>query len=137
MGIPFARWGARPFIVHPFRYPEAACHDIEARPDYEKTSESGILNPGRMALEWQAMLSRDKALTKAEIARTTGISRARVTQIMNLLGLPKGILAHISSLTTGDDLRQFSERHLRSILAMNGNAARISGFHKLCQHCAS
>ncbi|MCG2661792.1 MAG: hypothetical protein L6437_16295, partial [Kiritimatiellae bacterium] len=76
MGIPFARWGAQPFIVHPFRYPEAACHDIETQPDDETTSKPGILNPIRLALEWQAMLARDKTLTKAEIARKTGISRA-------------------------------------------------------------
>ena len=133
MGIPFARWGARPFIVHPFRYPEAACHDIEVQPDNENTSESGILNPVRMALEWQAMLARDKALTKAEIARKTDVSRARVTQIMNLLDLPKGILAHVSSLTTSDDIRLFSERNLRSILVMNGTAAKLTAFQQLRQ----
>jgi len=88
-----------------------------------------------MALEWQAMLSRDKALTKAEIARTTGISRARVTQIMNLLSLPKGILAHVSSLTTSDDLRQFSERNLRNILAMKNTAAKLTAFQQLRQQC--
>ena len=133
MGIPFARWGAQPFIVHPFRYPEAACHDIEAQPDHEATSKPGILNPVRMALEWQAMLVRDKALTKAEIARKTDISRARVTQIMNLLDLPKGILTHVSSLTTSDDIRLFSERNLRSILVMNGTAAKLTAFQQLRQ----
>ena len=133
MGIPFARWGARPFIVHPFRYPEAVCHDMEARLDHETTFKPGILNPVRMALEWQAMLARDKALTKAEIARKTDVSRARVTQIMNLLDLPKRILTHVSSLTASEDLRLFSERNLRSILVMNGTAAKLTAFQQLRQ----
>ena len=55
-------------------YPKAAGHDIEARPDHETTSEPGILNPVRLALEWQAMLARDNALTKATIARNMGLS---------------------------------------------------------------
>ena len=135
MGIPFARWGAQPFIVHPFRYPEAACHDMEARPDHANTSESDILNPVRMALEWQAMLARDKLLTKTEIARKTDISRARVTQIMNLLDLPKEILSHFVSLTAKEDIRRFSERKLRSILAITGAAARLAAFRQLRQQC--
>jgi hypothetical protein len=116
-------------------YPEAACCDIEAQPDNENISEPGILNPVRLALEWQAMLARDKVLTKAEIARKTDVSRARVTQIMNLLGLPKGILAHVSSLTTSDDLRQFSERNLRNILAMKNTAAKLTVFQQVRQQC--
>ncbi len=106
---------------------------MEAQPDIENTSEFGILNPVRLALEWQAMLAKDKALTKAEIARKTDVSRARVTQIMNLLNLPKDILAHFSSPPAGDDLRPFSERNLRNILAMKNTAAKLTAFQQLRQ----
>jgi len=128
MGIPFSRWGACPFIVHPFRYPEAACHDIEARPDHETTSEPGILNPVRLALEWQAMLARDNALTKATIARNMGLSRARVTQIMNLLDLPKSIISVIAGLQKPAQIRIVSERKLRAMLELTSKPAQRRAF---------
>jgi hypothetical protein len=37
------------------------------------------------ALEWQRQLESGEVLTRAAIARREGLSRARVTQIMNVL----------------------------------------------------
>ena len=128
MGIPFARWGAQPFIVRPFRYPEAACHEMEARPDHESTSKSGILNPVRMALEWQQMLADDTTLTMAKIARNMGLSRARVTQIMNLLDLPEPIISFVAGLQKPTQIRIVSERKLRAMLELTSKPAQRRAF---------
>ena len=77
------------------------------------------------------MLATGQSANMSEIARTMGISRARVTQIMNLLHLPQEILAHVAALTATDQLRVFSERHLRAILAMETTVAQLAAFRQV------
>lgn len=48
-------------------------------------------NPLRLAREWQKGLETGRCASQAAIAREHGISRARVTQLMNLLkNFPNG-----------------------------------------------
>jgi hypothetical protein len=42
-----------------------------------------------LALEFQRLLDERVVNSRAEIARRHGLSRARVTQVLNLLGLPQ------------------------------------------------
>jgi hypothetical protein len=44
-------------------------------------------NPVTLAREWKEALERGEYASKADLARNKGISRARVTQILNLLKL--------------------------------------------------
>ena len=81
-----------------------------------------------MALEWQAILARDKAFTKAKIARNTGISRARVTQIMNLLDLPEPIISFVAGLQKPSQIQIVSERKLRAILELTSKPAQRRAF---------
>jgi ParB-like chromosome segregation protein Spo0J len=97
---------------------------------------SKVMNPVQTALEWKRMLAEDGTLTKAKIAGNMGISRARVTQIMNLLTLPEEVLNHVAPLTDRRELRVFTERHLRQILAIQGSAARLTAFTVLRQRAA-
>ena len=46
-------------------------------------------NPICLAREYKKMIDIGEAKNKAELARIKGISRARVTQILNLLKLDK------------------------------------------------
>lgn len=137
MGIPCSRWGAHPFIVHPIPYPENYLATLNAvrRPAPRRIilSQNLVLT----ALTWRSMMEADRMLTMAKIARNMGISRARVTQIMNLLDLPREILSHVSSLTAREDILRFSERKLRSIHAKAGTAARLAAFRRLCRQTAS
>ena len=47
-------------------------------------SERKIRNPIFLALEYENMIKKREVSSKAELARKLGISRARVTQMMNL-----------------------------------------------------
>jgi hypothetical protein len=50
---------------------------------------------------------------------------------MNLLRFPDDILDHVASATSNDHLRLFSERTLRSSLALKSGAARHAAFCRL------
>ncbi|MBI5969965.1 MAG: hypothetical protein HY884_02290 [Deltaproteobacteria bacterium] len=52
----------------------------------------------RKAIEWQKLLESENRTSKADIARSEGLSRARVTQIMYLLNLTPEIQKHILSM---------------------------------------
>ncbi len=52
-------------------------------------------------------------LTKAELARMLGISRARVTQILNLLKLPEELKEEIEAMGDNWERRVVTERMLR------------------------
>ena len=61
------------------------------------------------------MIDLGEVSNQAELARIKGISRARVTQIINLLKLDKKIIDNLEQ--TGDpmDRKLISERELRKI----------------------
>jgi len=48
-----------------------------------------------------------------EIAKREGLSRARVTQVMNLLKLPDEIKMFLTGLDDSQEIRKHSERKLR------------------------
>jgi hypothetical protein len=75
-------------------------------------------NPIYLAQEWREALDNNKYASPAALARSLKISRARVTQIMNLLLLSPEVKDMISSL--GDPLRMpaVCERRLRPLLAL-------------------
>lgn len=55
-------------------------------------------------------------LTRAELARKLGISRARVTQVLNLLKLPEDLKDEIERMGDYWGRRLVTERMLRSKL---------------------
>jgi len=63
------------------------------------------------------MLAADPELSMAKIARTQGFSRARVTQIMNLLRLPEQARETLLALSDPKQIRSLTEHRLRSIIA--------------------
>ena len=65
--------------------------------------------------------------SQAEIAKRYGISRARVTQVLNLLRLPQEIL---SLLADSGDVK-WSERRLRGVLALSSAADQIAAVEEL------
>lgn len=58
----------------------------------------GYRNPIVLAQEWQRMLGEGQCLSRAELARKLGVSRARVTQVLGLLGLAPKVLEAIVGL---------------------------------------
>jgi len=52
-------------------------------------------------------------LSRADLARKLGLSRARVTQMLNLLGLPEKLITEIEEMGDNWERRLMTERILR------------------------
>ena len=66
--------------------------------------------------------------SRAEIARRYGLSRARVTQVLNILGLPKPALKLLLAIAC--DVA-FTERRLRPILHLPTVAEQLGALKEL------
>jgi len=85
------------------------------------------------AVEYQKMLSMGVAKNKAEIARIEGVSRARVTQILNLINLAPEIRNYLNQIADQNDLKILTERRLRKIAKINNHKLQIEKFQELLQ----
>lgn len=65
------------------------------------------------------MIDSGEAKNQAELAKIKGISRARVTQIINLLKLDKSIIDHLEQIGDPMDRKVISERELRKIIHLS------------------
>ena len=83
------------------------------------------VHPFQLALRWQREIMADPQITKARIATREGLSRARVTQIMNLLQLPELIRRQLQDPPPPLNIHAFSERRLRAIIAKNDEKSRM------------
>lgn len=80
--------------------------------------------PGRgasllaLAHRFEGLLASGAVKDYAELARLGHVSRARITQIMNLLNLAPAIQEYLLSIESpeGNSVKAISERHLRRIL---------------------
>ena len=84
------------------------------------------------AYEFQKLLDDGVVNSRAEIARRYGISRARVTQVMSLLRLSRPVREQLLALPVHEQAR-YSERRLRTMLALKTEAARSRAFELLYQ----
>jgi hypothetical protein len=75
-------------------------------------------NPIALAQGWQALLASGACANRAALARTLGVTRARVTQILGLLELAPQVIAGLAAL--GDPLPRpiVTERGLRSLVRL-------------------
>ncbi|MFC1562557.1 hypothetical protein ACFL4Z_00725 [candidate division KSB1 bacterium] len=68
------------------------------------------------ARRYQEYLERKDVVTKTEIAEIFGVSRARVTQYLNLLKLPKLIIQILDKNRENTEVKKyFTERRLRPL----------------------
>ena len=91
------------------------------------------IHPFLLAQSWRQELDRDTGLTKAKIAAREGISRARVTQVMNLLQLPDEIQAGLLKPPAPLGIHYFSERSLRVLVACGDEEIQASRWQNLVQ----
>ncbi len=75
-------------------------------------------NPIYLAREWRRLLDSGKYSSPASLSRHLQVSRARVTQIMNLLQLSPEAKDMISSLGDPVNTHFVSERRLRPLLKL-------------------
>ena len=63
------------------------------------------------------MLDDGEVGSLSELAEKEGLTRARVTQIMNLLKLPDEMREFLAKLDDPKEIRKYSERRLRQNLS--------------------
>jgi hypothetical protein len=69
-----------------------------------------------LAKEWQGLIDKGVCQSRADLARRLGYSRARITQIMNLLKLPPQMLKIIEMLGDPMLVPSINERKIREIV---------------------
>ena len=79
---------------------------------------------------YQAIMTQ-KRLTKAQLARKKKTSRARITQIMNLLKLDPEIRDYIKNIDNPDQITYFTERKLRAIATIKNSKKQHDEFERL------
>jgi len=88
------------------------------------------VNPIRQALAMRQLLGMPGIATKADIAKHLGISRARITQTLNLLKLAPEIQEHVLGLPD-DEAALLTERRLRPLTQIPSPSMQIETFRKL------
>jgi hypothetical protein len=85
----------------------------------------------RKAVTWQALLESGDMISRADLARHEGVTRARVTQIMGMLRLDSKIQEHILNMSDVICRPALTERALRPIAQLNGAREQFAAFSKL------
>ena len=88
------------------------------------------VNPIKQALAMRQLLGTPEIATKADIARHLGISRARVTQTLNVLKLAPEIQQHVLTLSE-EETAFFSERRLRPLTHIAQGHRQLEAFRQL------
>jgi len=84
-----------------------------------------------LAVLWRKQFEADNRLTQARIAAREGFSRARVTQILDLLQLPNEVQDGLIHPPAPLEIQSFSERRLRSILSCGSTEVQLQQWHDL------
>jgi hypothetical protein len=82
------------------------------------------------AIGWEKILDDGEVASLSEIAEKEGLTRARVTQIMNLLKLAPEWKAFLLRMDSPKDIRKYSERRLRNYYS--GDHTPLPIRKKLC-----
>ena len=131
VAIPWLRWGAAPYITSPITFALSGFIKPTQAVALQYEEEPAAEHPFHTAMRWAKDLCADPGLSRATIARKAGISRARVTQILNLLLLPKPIQECLSSPPVPLTMSSFSERSLRRVLVITGETEQIRAWNEL------
>jgi hypothetical protein len=131
MAMPLMCRNARPFITHPIIYPEDYVAQIKLSDTDVTPAPHDHPHAIHLALEWREALRADPNLTMAELARQKGLSRARITQILNILRLPAAIVRRLTGVRTTEEARQFPEHALRTIRRLKSPEEQHAAFRVL------
>ena len=84
----------------------------------------------KQAMAFQARLDSREVPSQADLARETGMSRARITQIMNLLKLHPRIRETILGMADSPNGFRLGEHHVRPLMALS-DENQLSRFQAL------
>jgi transcriptional regulator with XRE-family HTH domain len=89
-------------------------------------------SPIEQALTYAKVLQEPSVVSKSQVAQRFGVSRARVSQVLNLLDLDAAILDQLTSIEDVEEHNFFTEHRLRSLAVMN-EAEQMAEFNRLRQ----
>jgi hypothetical protein len=90
-----------------------------------------------LAIRLEGLLQQGAARDYADLARLGGVSRARITQILNLRNLAPVLQERLLELPAGNWQREgLTEKSIRQIAAMPDWRKQISGFNDLLERLA-
>jgi hypothetical protein len=135
LAIPFSRWGAVPYIVHPVPYPSGVLSSLVSESSERDDNKPNRIHPYHQACLWRQEMRHHSEITKAKIAAREGLSRARVTQLMNLLELPEEIQHDLQNPPSPLDIHSFTERDLRRILASRDHKSQLGMWQEMVHKC--
>ena len=96
----------------------------------KKPRTPGAVKALLKAREWKRQLDAGEVASQAEIARREGLTRARVTQVLNLLGLAPEIQERMLRLTKSTARPSFSEHTLRHIVSQAMPEQQLRAFRE-------
>jgi len=135
MAMPHSGSNAAPRVVDPVRYPGDRWSEDAPGPCDQGGEEHARIHPYHQARLWLQEMERNDTLRQAKIAVREGISRARVTQIMNLLALPEEIQEFLLNPPAPLAISDFSERCLRQIVAAGDADLQLRQWRKRVAAC--
>ncbi|MCK5117487.1 MAG: hypothetical protein KAR44_12875 [Candidatus Aegiribacteria sp.] len=91
-------------------------YDTTRSNQIKRKPKTTFRNPIILAREMALMMEMEE-LSRADLARKLVLSRARVTQMLNLLGLPEILITEIEELGDYWDRQLVTERQLRMRLS--------------------
>jgi ParB-like chromosome segregation protein Spo0J len=80
---------------------------------------------------YSELLIKGLVNTQAEIARKEGLTRARVTQIMNLNKLAPEIKNYLKNMENPDEIQYLNEKHLRPLIQTKDHQKQIRKFEEI------
>ncbi|MFT4175366.1 MAG: ParB/RepB/Spo0J family partition protein [Luteolibacter sp.] len=98
-------------MATPFRFTWNPQGDVEPTADAVE-GNSGLRHPICKVLEWEQRLQSENSLTRAQLAREEGFTKAYVTQMLRLLNLPEEARQYLADLRSPEIIRSFSLRRL-------------------------
>jgi len=99
----------------------------EAKPRVWKSS------PLDRAFKYARALGELSIVSKSQVAKRFGVSRARVCQMLNLLELDSDIIQHLRSIEDIDEHNFWTERRLRQIATIKDKERQLAEFSQLRQ----
>ncbi|MBB5353765.1 hypothetical protein HNR46_004027 [Haloferula luteola] len=86
-----------------------------AGPVVDADEDSGPRHPICKVLKWEQRLQSENSLTRAQLAREEGTTKAYVTQMLRLTHLPEEARQYLSALRSAETIRSFSLRRLAMV----------------------
>ncbi|GMW03158.1 MAG: hypothetical protein AMXMBFR84_42930 [Candidatus Hydrogenedentota bacterium] len=74
------------------------------------------------------MLDEGTVRDQTHLAQKLGLTRARVTQILNLLKLPAAVITELSAANDFVEIAFFTERRLRSMTKLTSAQEQLEAF---------